>query len=196
MRELRGEVIEIEAVGALPADVRMLATAAAAEGIRTIDVVLEEWASGENRFTGLGETLLAARVDGHLAAIGGITRDYNFADALRMRRFYVLPGDRKLGIGRLLAERPLVRARSHVAWVTLWSRIAGSRPVLGAAGICAGPARDAHARDAVLAHHGSTWISGQTERARAPFTSWVFRLSSRRLGMIRKLNRSSRPYGV
>lgn len=113
-------MIEIEVVnGALPSDLQLLAPAAAAEGIRTVDVVLEEWASGENRFAKPGETLLAARVDGRLAAIGGITRDYNFAAALRMRRFYVLPEYRGLGLGRTLAQRLLAVARVHVTWVTL-----------------------------------------------------------------------------
>jgi GNAT superfamily N-acetyltransferase len=113
-------MIEIQVVvDALPSDLHLLAPAATAESIRTIDVVLEDWASGENRFAKPGEQLLAARSDGHLAAIGGITRDYNFADALRMRRFYVLPAYRGLGLGRTLAERLLAGAREHVTWVTL-----------------------------------------------------------------------------
>lgn len=74
-------MIEIQVVdGALPSDLQRLAPAAAAEGIRTIDVVLDEWASGENRFAKPGEQLLVAYSDGQLAAIGGITRDYNFAE--------------------------------------------------------------------------------------------------------------------
>jgi GNAT superfamily N-acetyltransferase len=113
-------LIEITAVeGMLPADLHRLGPSATEEAIRTIDVVLEQWASGENRFDKPGEALLVARVDGELAGIGGITRDYNFADALRMRRFYVLPERRGLGLARMVAERLLLRARAHTSWVTL-----------------------------------------------------------------------------
>lgn len=113
-------MIVIEVVdGAMPVDLKLLAPAAAAEGIRTIEVVLEAWASGENRFDRPGETLLVARVDGRLAGVGGITRDTSFADALRMRRFYVLPEYRGLGLGRVLAGQLLAGAREHVGWVTL-----------------------------------------------------------------------------
>nr|WP_255568640.1 GNAT family N-acetyltransferase [Neoroseomonas alba] len=64
------------------------------------------------RFAAPGEALFAARdADGMLIGIGGITRD-PFADALRMRRFYVLPGMRGTGTGRSLAMEAIARARA------------------------------------------------------------------------------------
>lgn len=113
-------MIEIVAMeGALPPDLRLLAPAAAAEGIRTIDVVLDEWETDKNRFSRSGEALLVARVDGELAGIGGMTRDRDVAEALRMRRFYILPDFRRLGLGRTMAERLLASARDHTRLVTL-----------------------------------------------------------------------------
>lgn len=79
------DIIHIE--GELPADISTLAPFATAEGIGIIDTLIAEWASGANRFTRPGEVLFVARIDGRLAGTGGLTYDYNFPDALRMRRF-------------------------------------------------------------------------------------------------------------
>jgi GNAT superfamily N-acetyltransferase len=110
------EIIRIE--GELPADIATLAPFAAAEGIGIIDTLIAEWASGENRFTGPGEMLYIARVDGCLAGTGGLTHDYNFPDALRMRRFYVHPDFRRHGVARALAECVIGEARAHATWLT------------------------------------------------------------------------------
>ena len=103
----------------LPPDLDVLAQPAAAEGIRTITVVQDEWASGANRFEGPGEVLLVARLSGAIVGIGGMTRDKNVPDALRMRRYYILPKHRRQGIGRMLNERLLVAAAGNARSVTL-----------------------------------------------------------------------------
>ncbi len=61
-----------------------------------------DWEAGTTWFDRDGETLLAARVDGVLAGIGGLTVEPVTAGALRMRRFYVRPAYRRSGVGRQL----------------------------------------------------------------------------------------------
>lgn len=110
------DIIRID--GELPGDIDTLAPFATAEGIGIIDTLIAEWASGENRFNRPGEVLFTARIDGHLAGTGGLTHDYNFPDALRMRRFYVHPEFRRHRVARALAERAIAHARSHATWLT------------------------------------------------------------------------------
>jgi GNAT superfamily N-acetyltransferase len=108
----------IRITGELSADIATLAPFATVEGVGIIDALMSEWASDANRFSQPGETLLIARIDGRLTGTGGITRDYNFPKALRMRRFYVHPGYRSRGIARALAEQLIVDARHHTNWLT------------------------------------------------------------------------------
>jgi GNAT superfamily N-acetyltransferase len=89
--------------GSLP-DLSALRAAAFSEGHRMLERLCDDWASGDLRFEGPLEALIAANVDGALAGIGGITREPADPAALRMRRFYVLPAQRRRGIGRALAE--------------------------------------------------------------------------------------------
>jgi GNAT superfamily N-acetyltransferase len=100
----------VPVVAALPAGFEALRAAAQAEGYRHIDRLAAEWVAGTTRFAGPGEALLMARMGGELAAIGGITIDPHWPDALRMRRFYVRKPFRRSGIGRLLAENLLDHA--------------------------------------------------------------------------------------
>lgn len=110
------DIIRIE--GELPDDISTLTRFATAEGIGIIDTLIAEWVSGANRFTRPGEVLFVARIDGRLAGTGGLTYDYNFHDALRMRRFYVHPEFRRHGVARALADRVIAEARPHAAWLT------------------------------------------------------------------------------
>ncbi|RLQ89354.1 GNAT family N-acetyltransferase [Notoacmeibacter ruber] len=81
-----------------------------AEGFDTISVLSDEWSAGLNRFERPGEILLLAKVDGETAGIGGITHDFVEAGYLRMRRFYVRPSFRRLGVGRQIAMHVLKHA--------------------------------------------------------------------------------------
>ena len=102
-------------VVALPDGLPVLAAEARAEGYRMLDVIAREWADGSMRFTGQGEALFAAHdAAGRLCGIGGITRD-PWAEALRMRRFYVAPQRRGAGVGAALARAALEVARSSGA---------------------------------------------------------------------------------
>ena len=91
---------------ALPIDLPALQDEAAAEGYRFVEGILEEWDAG--RYAGEDErnTLLAVYREGVLAAIGAVTPDpYDPApDLLRIRHVYVRPGNRREGVGRVLAS--------------------------------------------------------------------------------------------
>jgi GNAT superfamily N-acetyltransferase len=104
---------------ALPDGFDALGDAARAEGHGMLDRLARDWAAGADRYARAGEALLAARIDGALAGIGGLTHDPVLADALRMRRFYVDPRFRRLGIARRLAEALLALPRGGRTLVTV-----------------------------------------------------------------------------
>jgi hypothetical protein len=60
-----------------------------AGGFHQIDRLRTDWDAGTIRFDRDGEALLAVRVNGTLAGIGGVTVDPVVPSALRMRRFSV-----------------------------------------------------------------------------------------------------------
>jgi GNAT superfamily N-acetyltransferase len=103
----------------LPAGFEALRAEARAEGYRFVERLATDWLSGTTRFDRKGEALLAARVNGVLAGIGGLTIEPVVPDALRMRRFYVRLAYRRSGIGRKLASALLERARSASRLVTV-----------------------------------------------------------------------------
>ena len=114
-------------VGELPSGFDLLRAEAQAEGYRHLNRLAEEWAAHTARFDRGGEALLAARLDGDLAGIGGLTIDPAIPGALRMRRFYVAKSFRRHGIGRALAEKLLAGARALRCPVTV-NAAAGSEP--------------------------------------------------------------------
>jgi len=91
-----------------------LLTASEAEGFAFVRRVVDEWASGANRFTRPGEALLGSFLDGRLVGICGLTKDpYQDDDTVgRLRNLYVLPGCRGRGIGAALARRIIELAES------------------------------------------------------------------------------------
>jgi GNAT superfamily N-acetyltransferase len=103
----------------LPAGFDALRTEARAEGYLFVERLATDWLSGAARFHRAGEALLAARVNGVLAGIGGLTVEPIVPGALRMRRFYVRLAYRRSGIGRKLASALLERTRSAGGLVTV-----------------------------------------------------------------------------
>ena len=80
-----------------------LAESEAAES-RILRRLLDEWASGVNRFDRPGETLLGAWVGGRLVGVCGLNVDPHADEAGvgRVRHLYVLSAFRRLGVGRAL----------------------------------------------------------------------------------------------
>jgi GNAT superfamily N-acetyltransferase len=103
----------------LPTGFDVLRAEARAEGYLFVERLATDWMSGTTRFDRAGEALLAARVNGVLAGIGGLTIEPVVPDALRMRRFYVRLAYRRNGIGHKLANALLERARSASRLVTV-----------------------------------------------------------------------------
>ena len=103
----------------LPAGFDALRAEARAEGYRFVERLANDWISLTARFDRDGEALLAARVNGVLAGIGGLTIDPVALGALRMRRFYVRLAYRRSGIGRKMATALLEPARSAGGLVTV-----------------------------------------------------------------------------
>jgi GNAT superfamily N-acetyltransferase len=103
----------------LPAEFDALRAEARAEGHSFVERLAADWEAHKMRFDRNGEALLAARVTGVLAGIGGLTIEPVVPGALRMRRFYVRPLFRRAGIGRKLATALLERARNTSLLVTV-----------------------------------------------------------------------------
>jgi len=87
----------------LPNGLAALREGARAEGYRHLDRLAADWEAGVLRFDRVHEALLAAFRDGDLVGVGGLTADPVHPNALRLRRFYIAPAERRCGIGRALA---------------------------------------------------------------------------------------------
>jgi GNAT superfamily N-acetyltransferase len=129
-------------VGELPAGLTELRVEASAEGYRFLERLTSDWDAGALRFTKPGEVLLAAYSDGTLAGIGGLTADPVLPRTLRMRRFYIRPSLRRLGIGRGLAVALLERAVRTECPITV-NAASGSEPFWESLGFVADQ-RDGH----------------------------------------------------
>ncbi len=82
-------------------------------GFRFVRKLVNEWASGANRFAAPGEALFAARVNCRLVGVGGLNVDpYAREPGVgRVRHLYVLAAYRRKGIGRSLVEAIVTAAR-------------------------------------------------------------------------------------
>ena len=91
------------------------------EGYDFIQTLADDWASGENRFDGPGETLCGHLDQGLVVAVGGLNCD-PFAgrpDTGRIRRVFVRRAWRNKGVGRALVSALIDEARSHFRCVRL-----------------------------------------------------------------------------
>jgi GNAT superfamily N-acetyltransferase len=124
--------LELEPVlDALPAGFDALRAEALGEGFRQVERLAAEWEAGTTRFDRPGEALLAARLHGVLAGIGGLTIEPVVPGALRMRRFYVRPAFRRISVGRRLVtallagvdgDRPIT-VNTAPASIAFWERV-------------------------------------------------------------------------
>jgi GNAT superfamily N-acetyltransferase len=128
--------LELEPVlDALPVGFDALRAEALAEGFRQVERLAADWQAGKTRFDRDGEVLLAARLNGVLVGIGGLTIEPVVPRALRMRRFYVRPAFRRIGVGRRLVTALLagvdgersITVNAAPASIAFWER-AGFNP--------------------------------------------------------------------
>ena len=98
---------------ALPGDLDVLSREADAQGHHFLRRLIDEWATGANRFVGRGEALFGARIEERLVGVGGLNRDPYLRDLAvgRVRHLYVLAAFRRRGVGRQLVESIVAAAR-------------------------------------------------------------------------------------
>jgi GNAT superfamily N-acetyltransferase len=91
------------------------------DGYDFIDTLVDEWASGANRFQAPGEVLCGHLDHGQLVAVGGLTIDPFTAEPHtgRIRRVYVRSAWRNQGVGRALVSTLVEVARKSFRHVRL-----------------------------------------------------------------------------
>ena len=84
-----------------------------AAGLRLVRRLVDEWATGVNRFDRPGEGLFGAWVDGQLIGVCGLNVDPYTVEARvgRVRHLYVLSRFRRRGVGRRLIAEVVAAAR-------------------------------------------------------------------------------------
>jgi GNAT superfamily N-acetyltransferase len=114
-------MIEIQKIELPIPGIERLLMEAQDEGYDFIQTLVDDWASGENRFDGPGERLCGHLDQGLVVAVGGLNCD-PFAgrpDMGRIRRVFVRRAWRNKGIGRALVNALIGEARSHFHCVRL-----------------------------------------------------------------------------
>ena len=110
---------EISTLKELPSDLDELVQASANEGFGLLERLRDEWRCGANTFVLPGEALFEARHKGALVGVCGLNRDPYADDPSvgRVRRLYVAPEARRMGVGRRLVSAVLREACGHFATV-------------------------------------------------------------------------------
>jgi GNAT superfamily N-acetyltransferase len=90
-------------------------------GHRFVGRLVEEWASGVNRFDRVGEALFGAWVDGRVVGVCGLNVDpYTSEEGVgRVRHLYVLSVFRRRGVGRRLILAVIEAARGRFGTLRL-----------------------------------------------------------------------------
>ena len=121
------EIVRLSAQ--LPDGISELTRTAAAEGVRNVVRLVEDWESGAQRFDREGAALFAAYDGGALAGIGGVKPETAAGEsAMRMHRFYVHPAYRRLGIGNRIAREVMNHALTHASLLTCNARASAAGP--------------------------------------------------------------------
>ncbi len=113
--------LAVRRVEDLPGDLERLVDAGLDEGFGFVARLRDDWRAGGNRFDGPGEALFEARIEDELVGVCGLNRD-PFATETgvgRVRRLYVRPQFRRLGVGRRLVESVLTIATGEFEKVRL-----------------------------------------------------------------------------
>lgn len=158
--------LNISQLAELPSELEALVDLSLREGLRFLQRLIEEWASGANRFTKPGEALFAAWHGSQVVGVCGVNRDPYTPDPAvgRLRNLYVVPPYRRRGVGRALVLRALSRARGHFRVVRL-------RTDIDEAGLFYRALGFAPTLDAVNATHQLS-LAAWRDPARAPDGDW------------------------
>jgi GNAT superfamily N-acetyltransferase len=102
-------------------DLNAVLPASLDEGYKFIRTLREEYISGKARFDSDGAALYGVYIDGNLVAIGGVHRDpyLDRPDVGRIRHVYVMPEQRRTGVGRRLMAALIDHSRQNFAFLTL-----------------------------------------------------------------------------
>ena len=114
--------IIIQQVKELPTDFsNELLPASIREGFEPIMWLKDDWKSGKNKYNQFGEAFYIARFGNKLVGVCGVNRDPYSTDVsvCRLRRLYVLPSTRRIGVGRLIVEQAISIARNHFTTIRL-----------------------------------------------------------------------------
>lgn len=105
--------ISLRAVTELPPEISSLAARASAEGFTFGQRLTDEWREGGNRFDRHGEVFFCAWMGDRLVGFGGLSCDpYSLSpEEGRVRHVYVDAAHRQRGVGRVLLEAIVARAR-------------------------------------------------------------------------------------
>jgi GNAT superfamily N-acetyltransferase len=114
-------MIRVARITQLPPDIRRLREEADRDGVRNMGLLIDEWESGAERFDAAGEALFGAFDGDTLIGVGGVTIERD-ADAMRMRRLYVLRNWRKRGAGRALAQMMIAKGLESADFLTCNAR--------------------------------------------------------------------------
>jgi GNAT superfamily N-acetyltransferase len=138
-------VFTVNRVTDLPYGVETLVAIALDEGHGMVLRLVEDFRSGRNRFDKIGEALWAVHAGPALVGVCGLNRD-PFASpderAGRVRRLYVMPEWRRLGVATALLSDVIAMARDNFATLTAFTtahtagafyRAHGFEPVTGVA---------------------------------------------------------------
>jgi ribosomal protein S18 acetylase RimI-like enzyme len=95
-----------------PSELDDLVARSLEEGFRFVQRLRDEYASGQNRFERPGEALLIARELQTVIAVIGLNLDpHGQTGVMRVRRFYVLPEYRSVGLGQKMLLEVIELAR-------------------------------------------------------------------------------------
>ena len=83
------------------------------EGYNHINRLIAEYNAGENRFDKIGEKLIGFSLDNKVVAICGLNTEPTNNRLGRIRRLYVLPEERRRGIGTKLVKYLIKHAEQY-----------------------------------------------------------------------------------
>jgi len=104
-------IIEIESLGTV--DVSELDGEARNEGYNIVNHLITDYASGINRFGNKGEKLIGYTMGNEIVAVCGLSIEPTNNKIGRIRRLYVLPRFRHIGIGSKLVRCLIEHAKGH-----------------------------------------------------------------------------------